>query len=66
MANIVQRATAGLQPKGGGITNVGECRRAEDANSRKVRQPGAPDIRRSNGDTRDFTGRSVRLASQVL
>jgi hypothetical protein len=38
VANIVQRATARLQPKGGGITNVGECGRAEDANSRKIRQ----------------------------
>jgi hypothetical protein len=37
VTNIVQGATAWLQPKGGGITNVGECGRAEDANIGKIR-----------------------------
>jgi hypothetical protein len=37
VTNIVQGATAWLQPKGGSITNVGECGRAEDANTGKIR-----------------------------
>jgi hypothetical protein len=37
VTNIVQGATAWLQPKGGIITNVGECGRAENANTGKIR-----------------------------